>query len=1168
MHVPGSPLDGTLIHVPMRQADAIENFRLVSLPELMITEVECRLLGFSHLSSVEAFTSKPSLDGSLADLLPLAEELNNALRCVESPPSASIVNAGVALKISIAVPLRLSCSYVGKYVGEEHLLDPSLSFNGLPFDVIAMLAHADDLDTADNTSLSVDALHCATSNHFVPRSFVHFLQALCETIPNPNDIFNVFPSVLVKHDLDFLDLLRAHEMQEAAVWPLVRPEPLETCARQTPMYASLRSVLVALEPDRAYLPALAAAGLPITIPPLNVTDLLRESHIAMQLLTPHAVHNQLITCCTDVDVLSPQSKAIILWYLLSTSDANHVLEIPLIPCASGAYVCLQPCSTSTVAHTLLDDEELHLFGRADPDSVPLSVFPSPIPIALRSNYNLCMPTSDYIIQMVSRVVQVTGGDAIDAAADDHGAVPPPTLDWIRQFWTWLSSSRYALQNKITDALGTMNIIPLADGTLRSSASAVFNSGTLTEFAVSALMKAGLSLLSTDLLAEVLDYISAQYHYETAHGGQKLLDFLCDPGEHAIEFSLPEAKALYFLLRCSSPAELQLSSKCQSKLRSLPLWPIFYHCADSSESIISLQSLPTTEQIRIIEPSAYNLLNMRPTLLLPSLAGITLVSSSWNGIDAAWLMSLTDSEAISLSEADTLYMFVSNLAEQSLQTQAEFLQLLTAAKSDIVSPELMEMLKTLAFLPVGDGSQLQQPLHVIDPDSEASSIFEPISNNLPRRLEHEDCTIVTALQQLECLCRTPSPHILAEQIKEIAQYPLPLARQYSVRLLHYLNTSDYDCSTLALTAEPWIPTHEDLRHPSECLDHSRYHHHALFDHVLAIADVPGIQISSSSLRDALGWSTVVPLAILKEQLRAEIAQDHHENMHSAVTIQRLSVIIRELGSRLTEIKNMGMVDDFRAILDGRQWVPAHTGDVVLATLVILSKDTLIPGFFHPHPHLLIHEFPGVQDLLLLVGATLRLPNTAIIAFLRDTQAISLSAVSLKSPDIETIVGILSTIDTAALGEDERNEIRLPDENGVMRKLKDSTFCDSNITLNGMFPHCHSAIGTDLAIALHIPTTTSRYLESLGDHASCQIRKDKNGTRFMKAGIAESDTLTLEEAASRLLLMMSNKGANSIDLLIDEHHFASDDTLFPGVVELNTRPSLIVHSEVILTDEEYP
>jgi hypothetical protein len=101
-----------------------------------------------------------------------------------------------------------------------------------------------------------------------------------------------------------------------------------------------------------------------------------------------------------------------------------------------------------------------------------------------------------------------------------------------------------------------------------------------------------------------------------------------------------------------------------------------------------------------------------------------------------------------------------------------------------------------------------------------------------------------------------------------------------------------------------------------------------------------EVTSPSLRKALGWDRGVPIPIVVEQFKHIVASSDPSS-HSRICLD-LRRLIHELGSRSDELGD-DVVQDLRAFTADRVWVPTSGSTLSSAFYAVFSLSRSLPLF---------------------------------------------------------------------------------------------------------------------------------------------------------------------------------------------------------------------------------
>ncbi|KAL4245751.1 hypothetical protein ABKN59_001667 [Abortiporus biennis] len=987
---------------------------------------------------------------------------------------------------------------------------------------------------------------------FIPKAWAYLLPKLLDDLKTSSDIFHAWPPQSQRTpggDPAYWQLLAFRTLQyiiedNLAVWPLAHSNSIVP-------FGSKNSTFIATSADAPLLQALANAGIHSTVPPAYIVDMLRTHEMDCKWLNPTEVQAALLDDLPSVSNLRVEDKAILLSYLASDGNLERLIGIPVIPLANGSYAALQ--KPGYPSYVYLDDTEAHLFADYDNSAIRLSQLSPYIQKLFRStapnSVNITSLQPFLVLQYLPKVFETYG-----LSSSVSSTTPEAMIIWLHHFWEWLSS--WQDREVLFSSLQHFTLLPNSSGVHQVLSDTIFKPEGIASSTQSILLRIGIPFVHPKFPSLALVFLELNGIVKSIHNLAPLVENL-----HIQKIGELDESGIQVLLSHLSESLTHhrgfLSQRCIQRMKCLPIYPNFtYRHSTTVIPIIKYGAIPTDRNLVSINVPEIRILSLNGSVLLPYLNGSGFVASQRGNLNITSILSyLGAHRGGHFSDIQLIDMFIAHLHEQPKELQRLFLQCLDRHRH-YISPAIMRSLSVTKFIVCGRGSTLTSPQDTIDPSSSIATIFQPDDSCVPFVYDEEDRNIIISLRSLGLLCASLNKPIVSERLRSISRSPPQSARKLAIRLLTILNESRFDCSGVPELRLPWLPTGSVMSEPSACRDINKYHDRALFDRVLRIVDAETVQVTSRPLRKALGWDLDIPLQVIKDQLSAEL-----EDQHSAVSSKRLSTIIVELGRRVNEIRSdANLLAQLREVTSQRPWIPVNNGTRARTRQAILDHQIVPPGFYHIPARLASTE--DTIDFLRLMGCSDRPSNRAIFDELRGMDPNLGSAES-----VDVVVNLLHAIDVGSLTDDDRRQILAPDCHGCLRTLSELYLDDlgpraCQVELPANMYKLHGEVHQRLATRLMIQTLTSLNLKQFEDFDDDDMQENLC-TRINNV----LRQYSIDQAFNEFLANAEDAGATEYNILLDEKPGKDLNILAPSMAKLQSSPSLIIHNDAVFKDGDF-
>lgn len=662
----------------------------------------------------------------------------------------------------------------------------------------------------------------------------------------------------------------------------------------------------------------------------------------------------------SVNNLSSDAKGILLDFLLSDDNVSNLVDVPIMPCVNGTYICPSPKTSTTKTYHMLSEDEQGVFGRFCPDAISLSIIHPPSRTTLITNGPLHLNVS---VLKVDTALQhaVTAIGEFGLALDDKIS-SASTIGWINAFWSWLPL--WDQRDELLRAIASLNLIPTITGTVRPVQDIVFDPNGMDNDTLTTLMRSGLIFLASPF---PLDASAILQDCRTLWSPYNLPSLLkCFEPERLGALSRSDLLHLVrHLIVCAKRSAHPLDYAHRQLLRSLPVFPVLQKLCGSEDGVYTpnIECIPVDTTIHFIDTSAMDVLHVGHGILLPSIPQVMFVAFSVEEIamhPLLDLLSTNDGLVKCLSQLDVIRLFITHISSQMKSSTASFLYQLVHHRSSMPL-SVFNSIQAAVFVET-HSSQFTSPGNLIDINGPLRQLYDYNDPSLPIMSEKYDRLIIDHLSSLSLLRRSLTVDIIEERLHYLA-HSSSCTTTLAVELICQLNDSSFDCSPVTNRLRlAWLPTENGRKSPNETRDHHRDHDRALFDRVWSTL-LDGILVNSQSLRIALGWESNIPLEIIHSQMEYELINGTMPSMGA-----RLQIIIKELGRRIHEIQGHAIGAKFQATIASRKnWIPIDSPPLLCSSShAIVDHQYTIWGF-HKVPVTLLGS-DGVYELLLHLGCS--------------------------------------------------------------------------------------------------------------------------------------------------------------------------------------------------------
>ncbi|EAU81693.2 hypothetical protein CC1G_02709 [Coprinopsis cinerea okayama7 len=857
---------------------------------------------------------------------------------------------------------------------------------------------------------------------FIPRAWTRFLQALIANEPK-HDVFkawpasqelsrcgesvywNNFPQAVLHSIID----------ADAAVWPVFGGAHV---------HKRLRDIIIASSdvPSKV-TQAFSNLGLSITLPPQDVVKLLRSrdrspSHTpyakAARILSPESAAAELRKSCLDIlrqpEVTATIDLNVITDYLLSTNNLGNIVDIPIIPTVKNERIALHASRNTKGHHTLLEKEDIDLFGGCDAHAIALNVFSDRVADLLRregpKKLDVKRLDADIVVTYLNRLPKERGIE-FSAVKIDR-----PAVHLLTAFWMWLGGSR--LKKDLIPKLQPMYLLPCANGVRQASAT-VFEVGNTPERLVALLQRLGVPFLHPDFLEKARKVVRGLGTVKSVDDIPALLNCLADhQGQFPVGMADSDAAMLLKHFSDNINRHTVLSASQTTTLKKLPIFPSVSAAPDSARRI--------TQWVPVNDSKIYG---VSSKAILPSIPGIAYLTTTH--VQSDMLRLLEAASLKSLSEVEVLQLA---LKEQALPLQSpvilEDLMKYLVEIEEKLPESLRKPLKREKFVLAANG-RFAAPENLIDPSNPLRPLYSQDRSRIPATSTPTQKGIVEAASALKLLDYQLSPVNVKDRIEWISSNSRDRAFfQHSIDLLKILDRANFDYSTLGDTNDArqnWLPTVcNKLVSPSECRPApGQSDELALFDRVLKRLH-PKAAISTSFAR-AAGWDKPVPTPVILQQIGLVLKEtpDPH---------YRVMVILKELGRRSLR---QSEIEQLKRTLEGTRWVPTMGYRLVQPNCAVFQQ--AIPEAEIEEVHPILTREQGPYSLLKQLGCTDRPSFDSVLALLKN--------MSIRPPSDDTTriaMSLLKFVTRNSPSEEQLSQLLIPDDRDTLRPRSEVIFND--------------------------------------------------------------------------------------------------------------------------------
>ena len=598
-------------------------------------------------------------------------------------------------------------------------------------------------------------------------------------------------------------------------------------------------------------------------------------------------------------------------YLLSTSEVENIIGIPLVEQVDGSIVALSRRTNTSPNHVLLEERDQVVFHRFDPHAISITRanLPSTAIQLLKSTTLLDVEPlgADHIINYITLALRRFGpfrGASSGASVQYVG--------WISELFEWLQAS--PLENTLRSRLHKYSLLPVNSGQLKPISSGVFstNHTRINDGLVQLLQRLGLSFLNPGISALAQNYLDP--YLKSLNNPHYVLtcllplqQSLSDPEIDFLQdyilshkWTIQKDQAILAILRVLPihkrmvPSNLPLSQANSSKTNYLTEW----------------SSIPDGVMIQVVAPDV-TLLPIIPNTFFTSQLSLAQVLD--------WTLGVT-------SNLDVLQLVIHHFQSQPPDLQARFLEQLSTVHIPSTS---LSHLQSIPFVWGADG-QFHSPKALVDPTDRLANLLPPDSPHLPQYQTTLQQKMVDNLRSLSLLPNTLTMEIFQEIVGIVI---IKQDSQLSNLLLDFLDDDTISWSIPNLLPNhPWLNTTRGLSPPADSHDHCFAE---LCNRVLPLLK-RAKRIQSQKLLHALQWNKPPTLQVVIAQFKALVIEGNP-------SCPEFFPVTSFLGSHLEELSTSGHLQELQQFVKGKSWVPTSGSTLMSATFAIFKQDLVIRPF---------------------------------------------------------------------------------------------------------------------------------------------------------------------------------------------------------------------------------
>ncbi|KAF8063582.1 hypothetical protein FPV67DRAFT_1630231 [Lyophyllum atratum] len=958
---------------------------------------------------------------------------------------------------------------------------------------------------------------------YLPQAWMYLLQNMEDG--NIKDIFMAWPPAQNHNQLGDSGyweqlpsrLLGCLIASQSRVWPVVGAQ-----TDRVKEHLDLESVLVAAGGEKEkLLQALATFGLKITSPPKYIAALLKENPVS-KVLSPATAymflreHPEKISSPSNADKL-----ALVLSYLLSTGEINHIIGLPVIPVSNDRHIALTHRVGAITLHTMLDAEEYRVFGVRDENAIILNRLEPMVSGLLKREgprvLNVQLLSVSVVMEYLRNYPTAPGLIPGTAKLNEQ------TIAWLSQFWGWMRSS--ALCGQLYPMVEHLPLLPTQDG-LKPTWSPIFDQTGLHPYLLSNLRKLRVLFFHQDFGQSHRQTIKFFRNFSNAHDLHDFLDALTMDN---IEAFRPDDGASDQLVKhITNCARAALSDDRRLKLRHLPIFPRAVAPWTRTDRLRA--SIPVGQRV-------FGVVLENPSLpILPSIEGTVFLDG--REVNLSLVQMLDPSTAAHLSDADVVRLALDNFLKQATATQYAFVDFI--AKNKIKLPgELLSKLGKTPFV-VTPGGARRSPNDLIDPDSPLGPLFSKDSDRFPRMQDWEQRKLVDDLRSINLMQTTLSNDLIKERIRFITTHN---DREVARSLLRVMYSMRFRLTKMPEIYAKWLPTSKGLLAPDKCRHDP--HRMELFDQVLTPLD--GDIKTDGSFQEVFGWDQPLQISVLVAQLSHMLIVAPPENAYRSIYS-----IVQELMNRRLSKDDVAMLC---TTISGRAWIPVSDGKRQLASTIdaVFSGEDPAVGFFQI-------PFTGSKavEFFKSMGCSEVPSKSAILEKLASLQK-NIPSMSVVSK----AVNLLRLLPTG-MNEEERSRVLVPDINFTLRSFPSVFYNDIGeraclVPLDGNYL-AHSRIDDDLANSLRMERLGLKFVDlkpfgiDMMEELTTTIRN-------------KLKSYTPRQILTEFLANAADAGASEFGILVDETPAPPERILADKMARFQRCPSVVIYNNSTFTNADF-